>query len=1835
MSKKNKFVDKKVTGFRMWKSGKKWLFGASVLTAISFAIGMQTVSANDAAVDSITIDQSQPSAVEVSNASAGQEEPVTSVSETETIPAVSSQSDSEVTGIEITPKDNSREGNSAPVSEEESTPKPRTARSVSTTESVEAPEEVTIEQFVEKKPVTIHFETDAQGPYGVWTWESGPDGKFTPMAFNGSKHEATLQANKDKTYINYIVAKAKDNGEPDWNNKQTSNMVATVNEFADTHVYIGKDKKNNQGVSQSWYSQVSAQDPKFDETYAYIDKIVNPNKPDNFETVGKAGRLGATLNEDGKTAKINLWAPTAKTVKVNFYQSSTDPKSDKLATVAMTRGTDVDSSDYKNNTIGVWSLEINEAFLKQYKLETAEMLSYDYELEIPNAYFIQAEEHKKEVSTGKWERAYYKYRNSVTGELLNGPDYQVGKETKKTILGDNEAKWEEIAAFYASGKIERDDKGEIVPQKQVYQTVKTQDPYSVGVVQNGSRSVILNPSKYGSKVTQGNAKRVSSLSELSVMEIDVRDFSIDPKSGVDKEKRGNFLGLIQEGTKNGNQMTGLDYLKYTGVKYVQVMPVNDFQTVPELDKGDEKDSEIAGAEEDGVHNNQQNWGYDPKNYNVPDGSYSSDPSKPEVRIQELKEMINGLHKAGINVVLDVVYNHLYHGQENPFEWTVPGYYYAVNGDGAMNNDVGVGNAVRSNSRMLRQFIVNSVVYWATEYGIDGFRFDAMSDLDTKTLSDVRTALDKIDKKIVTYGEGWDSMGNYLKGEGDEVKASIGNAIKLPEYGFFDATGRDAIAGSQYNDNGGAKGFVNSESNYKTNNNKDKQLDQVTKSLLGGLDQKYANPSQQLNYVEVHDGKTLYDLLKKYNESDDDAKLKNRVQLATAMSALSQGIHFSQMGQEFARTKNHKHNTYNAGDVYNKIDWELVGKNPDMVNFYKALVAFRTQEPLMHLTDYKDINGKDNRTPKMVITNAQDNSGIITYELRGDKGGKYVVVFNNNTSPDHGGRLTLGGQESWYYGGKLDQQPLNPEGNRGQINEKNDFTNAFVVLSNSKGLYDKIGQTVGTETVTLDHLSATIFYIPAEPKLSEIKTSKQTITYVDKKGTPLTDVPAKERKVSFVTVTKQDPNFKFTFEKSQLTTKENDLGHKQNILTGLRDNAEVTYAYYAEDLNGNPVEVSEKPSLDAKGVPVSESKNIIWKLASEAGGFVKGATDSQLPMGYTNNENEWLNKIRYYLTSVSHPNVKGYKVVDISPESSGDLNEVKILPLSIVNNQDIKVTYAKQSRAIIVSKADPENDLQDVDKVPSYGYFVDGYDGKDIVFDDKLIKLDRLGYTYTVNGKSTLAEAVAATPNFGEENRVFEVLYTPNDAKVKVEFIDVDNGNAVVAHNEIAGKVGEQFKVTTTTDLVDKAKYDILEGQFDKEKLHYFDKVDDTDAISQVIKVMLAHKHEIRQIETINRVIYKGVPNQHPKETVVTWTVDKDLVTNVVTYKPHQDKTVIETPEIENYHADEKSIVFENSTGVVQPMDQTKEVVYKAIKPLMTLTPAFIPMKKLTPATVPMKELEPSFRPLTPLTPATVPMKELEPSFRPLMPLTPATVPMKELEPSFRPLTKLTPATVPMKELEPSFRPLTPLTPATVPMKELEPSFRPLTKLTPATVPMKELEPSFRPLTPLTPATVPMKELEPSFRPLTKLTPATVPMKELEPAFRPLTKLEPAQRIETLKVEALIQPEKPELFLPEDFKSETLSQLSESKGPLSNTSEVEVLVQSEILSENSRNSDITVMSLEVTNSAKSSLSSKEDTSVLLPKTGEEEQLYLTMLGGLLFTLAMAGVGISDKSKKVND
>ena len=510
------------------------------------------------------------------------------------------------------------------------------------------------------------------------------------------------------------------------------------------------------------------------------------------------------------------------------------------------------------------------------------------------------------------------------------------------------------------------------------------DPYAKAAVVNGERSVVL------ADKDAGNAgKRMPKFAhptDATIAEMDVRDFSINPNSGISAAHRGKYLGVVEAGTKTTDKhnVSGFDYLKSLGVTHVQIMPMYDFGSVNEA--GD------LGYGKPGA----QNWGYDPQNYNVPEGSYSTNPANPTTRVKEAKQMIAGLHKAGLRVIMDVVYNHVHDVQNHSFNKTVPGYYFRYK-DGALNNNSGCGDDTASERQMMRKYILDSVKYWATHYNLDGFRFDLMGLIDLKTMQEVRAELNKIDPSIIVLGEGWD-MNTMLPKSDSTIQP---NGSKIPGVAFFNDSFRDAMKGSVFDAKG--TGFVNGNTSKDTKallehnllgcqfgtGGKTADGKNTIKCWNGNAEMHFADAGQIIQYVEAHDNLSLYDKLKVSAPKDTEAMRMKRVKLANSMILLAHGVPFIQLGQEFLRTKNGNENSYNAGDKDNALDWNRATEKSDSVNYFKGLLKLRKSIASLHDFDYATIN----KNMKMI---AGTPDGVIAYTLK-DADKQYVVVFNANNA----------------------------------------------------------------------------------------------------------------------------------------------------------------------------------------------------------------------------------------------------------------------------------------------------------------------------------------------------------------------------------------------------------------------------------------------------------------------------------------------------------------------------------------------------------------------------------------------------------------------------------------------------------------------------------------------------------------------------------------------------------------------------------------------------------------------------------------------------------------------
>ena len=463
-------------------------------------------------------------------------------------------------------------------------------------------------------------------------------------------------------------------------------------------------------------------------------------------------------------------------------------------------------------------------------------------------------------------------------------------------------------------------------------TCETGDPYARAAGVNGVRSMIVDLARTAPSGWERDVRPTIPPAQRAVWEVSVRDFSQDAASGVRPAWRGKYMAFTQQGTTlhgDGIHPTCLNYLKRLGVKYVQLMPIFDFGSV------DEAKPLLR----------QYNWGYDPTNFNVPEGSYSTDPTRGEVRIRECREMIAALHAAGIGVVMDVVYNHTYR-TENPLNNTVPYYFFRQNPDGSFSNGSGCGNEFASERPMARRYLIDSILYWAKEYHIDGFRFDLMGLYDAESINAVRAALDALPggRDILLYGEPWQGGASQLH----RYEANKANLAMLNErVGIFCDDTRDAIKGGCFDAR--EPGYVEGKPGSFWD------IGAAVAAWCRSDRLPPHAPSQIVSYVSAHDNFTLWDKLlcvryekPEFTARDTVALAQNR--LAAGIYLTSFGLPFMQAGEEFARTKKGVGNSYRSSPALNRLDWNRAEKYHALVDYYRGLLALRAAFPRLGSTD---------------------------------------------------------------------------------------------------------------------------------------------------------------------------------------------------------------------------------------------------------------------------------------------------------------------------------------------------------------------------------------------------------------------------------------------------------------------------------------------------------------------------------------------------------------------------------------------------------------------------------------------------------------------------------------------------------------------------------------------------------------------------------------------------------------------------------------------------------------------------------------------------------------------
>ena len=495
---------------------------------------------------------------------------------------------------------------------------------------------------------------------------------------------------------------------------------------------------------------------------------------------------------------------------------------------------------------------------------------------------------------------------------------------------------------------------------------------AVGI--NGHRGAIIDMVQTNPTGWENDRKPVlRSVADVVVYEMHHRDFSIDASSGI--EHKGQFLALTEQGTQSPEGLaTGIDHLKELGVTHVHLLPSYDYASI---DEHTFKDSHY-------------NWGYDPQNYNVPDGSYATDPTQPVTRIMEFKQMVQALHQAGIRVVLDVVYNHTYNAATSAFEKTVPGYFYRMKPDGTFANGSGCGNETASNRPMMRKFMVESVLYWMREYHLDGFRFDLMGIHDIATMNEIRQEAQKLDPQVLIYGEGWAAETPQYAADSLAMKANI---ARMPGIAAFCDEMRDGLRGPWDDDKKGAflAGFPGHEESIKFGivgaiSHPQVKMDEVNYSNKAWAQE----PVQMMSYVSCHDDMCLVDRLRTSVTDLKGNDLEKLDMLAQTAVLTSQGIPFIFAGEEVMRDKKFVHNSFQSPDSVNAINWHNKAKYQWVFNYYKGLIAMRKHHPAFRLGSAELVRQHLEFLPV-------EGSGVVAFRLKDHAGGdawdNIIVVLN--------------------------------------------------------------------------------------------------------------------------------------------------------------------------------------------------------------------------------------------------------------------------------------------------------------------------------------------------------------------------------------------------------------------------------------------------------------------------------------------------------------------------------------------------------------------------------------------------------------------------------------------------------------------------------------------------------------------------------------------------------------------------------------------------------------------------------------------------------------------------
>ncbi len=784
-----------------------------------------------------------------------------------------------------------------------------------------------------------HREDGVYDGWDVWLWEEGGDGGGYAFAEEDGEMVATKVITPGVTTVGFIVRTA------DWTKDINADQFIDISEMVSgtVHIYVE--------------SGVEGYTKEYGEDAVTGTKLTKARYDNETQTI----TVNMTGTIDGELASVFSIAGAEGSIAV----------------------TEVTAGEQFEYIVAVESpLELTKNYNITYE-------GNEYKIVMPNIYSTEAFE-KEYTYTGTdlgatWSSDKTAFRVwAPTAEAVKVNLYASGTAGTEDLIEQLEMQ-KDVNGTWVAEKA-GDLNGTYYTYSVSINGTETEacDPYAKTTGVNGKRAMVIDLASTNPKGWENdtNPHAGENVTDAVIYELHVRDLSSDASSGI--TNTGKFLGLIETGTTTESGIpTGLDHMKDLGITHLHLLPSYDYGSVDEtqLDKA------------------QFNWGYDPVNYNVPEGSYSTDPYNGAVRVKEMKEMVQGLHENGISVVMDVVYNHVYNASEFCFNQIVPGYFSRVNEDGKYSNGSGCGNDTASERAMVRKYIVESVKYWADEYHIDGFRFDLVGLIDTQTINEIVAEVHKDHPDVIFYGEGW-TMDTDVTKEGYLMATQV-NSKETPEFAYFSDTLRDALKGSV---------FENSERGYVSGA---EGLESTIEQCFLGAPAWCTTPSQTINYASCHDNLSLMDRIARSTPAEareDRIRMNN---LAAAIYMTAEGIPFMQAGEEMLRSKvkedgGFDENSYASPDSVNSIKWDNLNEEEyqNTYNYYKGLIAFRKAHPALRMTTAADVEA--NVTPVEGL-----DANVVAFDIKGGANGDSAegmyVIFNANNEEK---QVTLPAGYAW-------------------------------------------------------------------------------------------------------------------------------------------------------------------------------------------------------------------------------------------------------------------------------------------------------------------------------------------------------------------------------------------------------------------------------------------------------------------------------------------------------------------------------------------------------------------------------------------------------------------------------------------------------------------------------------------------------------------------------------------------------------------------------------------------------------------------------------------------------